>query len=134
MRSGIIRVADADFPRPENTRRKQESEKMKTLKTPAMVDFGKTLKRRASAGGGSASAAERGGMAAGDARTRFPNAMKSDASTREALARMERIWKDWESEPRVKGCSSALIRRGREERGAAIQSRMGALRPAGRAE
>ena len=83
------------------------------------------LKRRALAQGRSVSAVSRDILAEG-ARGRFPDAVKSDALAKAALAKMERVWENWESEPRVEGCSSELIREGREERTAAIEGRTGA--------
>ena len=79
------------------------------------------LKRRAAAEGRSLSAVLREMLTAQarDAMTlreRFPNAIKPGPGAKAALARMERIWANWESQPRVKGCSSRFIREGREER------------------
>ena len=95
------------------------------------------LKRRAAAEGRSLSAVLREMLTAQarDAMTlreRFPNAIKPGPESKAALARMERIWANWESQPRVKGCSSKIIREGREERTAAIEGRAGARKRAKR--
>lgn len=84
-----------------------------------------SLKRRAAAEGRSVSAVSRDILSAG-ARARYADALDSDISEEEAWARMERVWKAWESEAPVKGCSSDIIREGREERWATIDPQLAA--------
>ena len=91
-----------------------------------------SLKRRAAEEGRSVSAVSRDILSAGaksryaETRARYPDALDSGISEEEAWAGMERIWKAWESETPVKGCSSELIREGREERWATIDPELAA--------
>ena len=79
-----------------------------------------TVLRRRAVARGRTLAAELRGICDAAAKENPPRAEKPAMSGKEALAKMERVWARWDLEPRVAGCSSEVVREGREERKARL--------------